>query len=343
MPAREGEDHAGRAKAGPAFLTGGTGFLGRALVAALRQRGHDVRVLVRPGREDSAAAVAKLGAVPVAADLLDPEGLRRAMGEATLVFHLAGRLLRPGVPEAAYRAVHVKGTSSVLQAAQALPALRAVVHCSTTGVLGTTGDEPADEARPPRPTNIYERTKAEAEGLALEAAARGLPVVVARPSLVYGPGDLHLLGWFRAIQRGHYRVVGRGDSRLHPVYIDDLTDGLLRCAEHEGGAGRVYHLVGEGALSIRELAQAIAAAVGRRLRRWHLPHALAWGAAALLESLPGIPPERLPLTRQRVAFMSESRAYCGCRARDELGFAPRVPLPEGLRRTVAWYRQEGHL
>ena len=325
------------------FLTGGTGFLGRSLVAALRQRGQGVRVLVRSGREDSAAAVAALGAVPVAADLLDPGALRRAMGEATVVFHLAGRLLRPGVPEETYQSVHVEGTRSVLQACQALPGLRAVVHCSTTGVLGTTGDEPADEERPARPTNVYERTKAEGERIALEAAARGLPVVVARPSLVYGPGDLHLLGWFRAIERGYYRVVGRGDGRLHPVYVDDVTDGLLRCADEEGGAGRAYHLVGERPLPIRELAEAIAAALGRTLPRWHLPRALAWGAATLLEAVPGIPPERLPLTRQRVAFMCESRAYCGCRARDELGFAPRVSLTEGLRRTVAWYRQAGHL
>jgi nucleoside-diphosphate-sugar epimerase len=81
--------------------------------------------------------------------------------------------------------------------------------------------------------------------------------------------------------------------------------------------------------------------MGRRLRS-HL-RSLANTLAAALEAIPGLPPARLPLTRSRVAFMTESRAYCGCRAREELGFVARVGLEDGLRRTVAWYRVEGLL
>jgi nucleoside-diphosphate-sugar epimerase len=174
------------------------------------------------------------------------------------------------------------------------------------------------------------------------ARQHGLPLSVARPALVYGPGDRHLLGWFRMIQRGLYRVVGSGASLLHPIYIDDLVDGLLRCAL-PGAAGRVYHLVGERALPIGTLAAAIAQALGRPLPRAHLPLPLALGLARALEALPGLPPQRLPLTRERIRFMTESRVYCGCRARLALGFVPRVGLELGLRRTVEWYRAEGLL
>ena len=193
-----------------------------------------------------------------------------------------------------------------------------------------------------RPATVYERTKAEGERVALSIAERhGLPLNVARPALVYGPGDRHLAGWFRAIRAGYYRVVGGGDSLLHPIYVDDLVEGLLRCAD--APARRVYHLVGERPVPIRELAASIALALGRRLPRGRIPKRAALAVAALLEAVPGVPRDRLPLTRSRVAFMTEDRAYCGCRARRELGFEPRVGLADGLRRTVAWYREEGLL
>ena len=244
------------------------------------------------------------------------------------------------MPYDEYVRVNVEATRSVLDACAHTATLRAIVHCSTTGVLGPTGPQPACEDAPQRPSNAYERTKAEGERLALDAAERHrLPLNVARPALVYGPGDRHLAGWFRSIRSGYYRVVGTGDSLLHPIYVDDLVDGMLRCAE--APARRVYHLVGERPVPIREIAEAIARALGRRLPRGRIPRGLALAVATALEALPDVGRYRLPLTRSRVAFMTESRAYCGCRARSELGFEPRVDLETGLRRTVEWYRAEG--
>jgi len=277
-------------------------------------------------------------------DLLDGIALRAALQDITHVFHLAGRLFVPGVPAADYERLHVGGTRDLLTACAESGSPPVIVHCSTTGVLGSTGATPAAEDAPSQPSNIYERTKAEGEQIALILAHHHrLRLSVARPALVYGPGDRHLLGWFRAIQRGYYRVVGQGDNLLHPIYIDDVVDGLIRCAETPAAAGRVYHLVGERALPIRELAEAIARALSRRLPRWHLPVSIALVVASVLEAAPGISPARLPLTRSRIAFMTQSRAYCGERARRELNFAPQVDLETGLSRAVAWYRTEGLL
>lgn len=322
-------------------VTGGTGFLGTHLVRALRERGCAVRVLVRPGSSKSRVNEAA-GAEVVGTELTDAAAVGRALEGATGLYHLAGQLLRPGVGEEDYARVHVEATRSVLGACARSPGLRAVVHCSTTGVLGPTGPEPACEDAPPSPSNVYERTKAEGERLALAIAEQhGLPLNVARPALVYGPGDRHLAGWFRSIEAGYYRVVGSGDSLLHPIYVDDLVDGMLRCSD--APARRVYHLVGERPVPIREMADAIARALGRRVPRGRIPRGLALAVATLLELLPLVDRGRLPLTRSRVAFMTESRAYCGCRARRELGFEPRVDLATGLRRTVEWYRAEGLL
>jgi nucleoside-diphosphate-sugar epimerase len=327
-------------------VTGASGFLGQALVAVLRSRGASVRALVRPAtlaRADrSVKALRALDADLVGADVLDRDAVARAVADATCVFHLAGQLLVPGIPDADYEALHVEGTRHVLEACT--QAHCTVVHCSTTGVLGPTDDGPADEDAPLAPSNVYERTKAAGERLVLaHAAESGLSLAVARPALVYGPGDLHLLGWFRAIARGWYRVVGSGESLLHPVYIDDLSEGLVRCATHAPASPRVYHLVGPTPVAIGDLAAAIAAAVGRRLPRTRIPRAAAWSVARVLEAVPGVSPAQLPLTRSRITFMTQSRAYRGERAARELGFVPAVDLATGLRRTVEWYRREGLL
>jgi nucleoside-diphosphate-sugar epimerase len=299
-----------------------------------------VRVLVRRGPSRSRSLEA--GAEAVETELNDTGAVERALDGATGLYHLAGQLMRPGTRDEDYARVHVEATRSVLAACARAPALRAVVHCSTTGVLGPTGSQPACEDAPPRPSNVYERTKAEGERLALAMAEQhGLPLNVARPALVYGPGDRHLAGWFRSIRAGYYRVVGEGQNLLHPIYVDDLVDGMLRCAD--APARRAYHLVGERPVPIGEMAEAIARAVGRRLPRGRIPRGVALALATLLEALPLVDRARLPLTRSRVAFMTESRAYCGCRARRELGFEPRVDLATGLGRTVEWYRAEGIL
>jgi nucleoside-diphosphate-sugar epimerase len=327
------------------LVTGGTGFLGRHLVATLRARGHEVRVLSRHAASpDARAPIESLGAHVVPGDLLDRASVRMAVAGVACVFHLAGRLLEPGVGDGDYERLHVEGTRNLLDACLDQSHLQAVVHCSTTGVLGPTGAVLAGEDAPSRPSNVYERTKAQAEALALLSARHdGLPLCVVRPALVYGPGDRHLLGWFRAIKAGLYHVIGRGDNLLHPVYVTDVAEGIARSAELPVTRGRVYHFVGERPVAIGELSAAIARALHRSLPRTHLPRALAYATASILERLPGIEPTRLPLTRSRVEFMTESRAYTGARAAADLGFVPSVDLGSGLARTVDWYRGAGLL
>jgi nucleoside-diphosphate-sugar epimerase len=329
------------------LVTGATGFLGQHLVRALRQRGQPVRALVRARVRDGDATVQALQAQGVQityGDLSDQSALRTALRDVRGVFHLAGRLFAPGVAQAEYKRTHIEGTRNLITSCAERSSPPFIVHCSTTGVLGPISTEPAGEEAALRPSNIYERTKAIGEQLALALARQhGLMLVVARPALVYGPGDLHLLGWFRSIRYGYYRIIGTGQNLMHPIYIDDLIDGLLRCADHPPASGRVFLLVGDQPLPIRDLGAEIARAQGQRPARQRLPLPLARGAAALLEALPGISPARLPLTQSRITFMTESRAYCGARAARELGFMPQVSLAEGLRRTVDWYRSEGLL
>jgi nucleoside-diphosphate-sugar epimerase len=222
--------------------------------------------------------------------------------------------------------------------------LRHFVHISTTGVHGITNAAPAAEDAPFAPTNPYEATKLEGEQLAHRAyQEQGLPVCVVRPGLVYGPGDLHLLGFFAAIKKGLFRVIDDGKALLHPVYIDDMVTAMLLCAEQSQAIGRIYNIAGDRPVTIRELATAIAHALNRKLPAGSIPLWLANLAADLFAIMPGMRGEHAPLTRSRVKFLTHSRIYDISRARSELGYRPEVALEEGMKRTAVWYHEHHYI
>ena len=325
------------------LVTGGTGFLGGALVRALAARGESVRVLVRPtsdrGRLDGLPVEAVVG------DVARSETLAPAVDAVHTVYHLAGMLGQFGVPEATYHALHVDGTCNLLRAC-AGGGLKRFVYCSSPGMLGQVapGEPPRDETSPHHPTSIYERSKSAAEKAALPLAEElGIPLVIARPEFVYGPGDAHVVGLFRSIQRGTFFYIGSGEALCHPSYVDDAIAGLLACAGERARPLEAYHICGPRPVTIRELAAAIAAALDVQAPSLHLPKWLvsagAWGAERA-GSLLGIDP---PFTLEGVRFFTESRAFSIDKAENDLGWRPEVDVGEGTRRSVAWYREQGWL
>jgi nucleoside-diphosphate-sugar epimerase len=322
-------------------VTGGTGFLGAALIRRLLADGADVRVLARSPAK--AKPLTELGADVVIGDVTDEAAMRAAMDGARVVYHLAGPLLVPGVPAAEYQRAHVMGTRVVLDCCAAAPDLERLVHCSTTGVLGVTGDRPAAEDAPWRPTNMYEQAKADAETEVRRRCESGLPVAIARPGLVYGPGDIHLLPFFQAVQRRLFLPIGRRKAWLHPIYIDDMTEALVRCAQRRAAIGECFHLAGTEPVPIAELAREIARAEGTRLPPGNVPLAVARVVAGLGDRLPPKLRQGAPLTSSRLDFLTHSRVYDVSKARRLLDFAAPTDLPTGIARTVAWYRQHGHL
>lgn len=322
-------------------LTGASGYTGGRLLEALRRRGDEVRALVRPASISEALRAS--GATLVEGDLADPGALARLVEGADAVVHVAAVYRTAGHPDSYYRDVNVGGTSRLLEAALAA-GVRRFVHTSTVGVHGHVESPPADETAPFAPGDIYQATKAEAEALALGFhRTRGLGVAVVRPGAIYGPGETRLLKLFRAIARGRYAIVGDGQSFYHPVYIDDLVQGFLLALDRDEAVGESFLICGPEYVTQQELAALVARHTGGRVLPFHVPARPVQWAGGLVEAVCvplGIDP---PLHRRRVDFWTKSRAFSIEKARRVLGYAPKVPLEEGIARTAAWYREHGWL
>ncbi len=325
-------------------LTGATGFVGGSVARALAGQGVELHALKRP--TSNLKRVADLPIQWHVGDITDPASLRQLFDDADWVIHAAGQLGQAGITEQTYWQQNAQGTHNVLATIAESGSSPRVVCISSGGVLGpiskTDKDALPDETWPLAPSNGYERSKAGAELIATSFARQGLPVMIARPEFVYGPGDLHVLGLFQAIQKQLFFYVGNGYNTCHPTYIDDTVHGLL-CCLREGRPGQIYQISGPRPVTFRELARTIAAELGVPPPRLALPRPLVSAGAAGAEMvLPRL--GRTPLlSRTGVAFFSEDRRSSFARAEGELGYKPQVDLAQGVAAAVAWYREQGLL
>jgi len=323
------------------LVTGATGFTGGHLARALAGGGRDVRALVRdPAR---AADLAAAGVTLVPGDVTDAAALSRAVEGVEVVYHIAALYRQAGLSSATYRAVNATAAGQIVEAA-AKAGVRRVVHCSTVGVHGDIEHPPAGEDAPLKPGDIYQLTKLEGESLAREAGERlGIDVTIVRPTGIYGPGDRRLLKLFRGVARRRFPILGRGEIYYHLTYIDDLVEGFRLAGEHPAAAGRTYILAGGEVTTLNELVAIVAEVAGVPPPRLHLPVWPFWAAGAVCEALCGPFGIEPPIYRRRVDFYTKSRAFDIARARREIGYAPRVGIREGVKRTLDWYREHGWL
>jgi nucleoside-diphosphate-sugar epimerase len=325
------------------LVTGGTGFTGLHLVRRLLSRGHTVTALDLE-RTPAAEALEREGASLIIGSVTDADLVDHASRGQDLVFHLASAFREIYGGDQLYWNVDVTGTRGVLEAARR-HGVRRVVHVSTQGVHGIVAEAPGDEDSPIAPQDYYCYAKYEGERVCREFIDSGMDIVIARPTSIYGPGDTH--GWlklFRMINQGRFLMVGSGETMNHPVYVENLVDGLELAATVPGAAGRTYLLGDERHTTLNELISQIAETLGVELRVFRFPsYRVAWAAAAAVEFACkpfGISP---PIFRRRLSWFRTNRAFRIDRAKAELGYRPAIELREGLKRTAIWYRQQGLL
>ncbi len=325
-----------------ALVAGGTGFIGSHIVTALVARGIQVRILTRKRRSgddsDQAGIEFRTG------NALDVDSLKNLTQDVDLVFSAFGLLGYWGIPERTYREVNVQGVINLLSCCLTSN-IRQFLHISSAGVLGPLPDGlVADESFPLNPSNVYEKTKSEAEKRILDwGESHGFPFTIIRPEFVYGPGDLHVLGLFKAVKAGRFYLLGDGKSLLHPTYIDDLIQGISLCLDNQKALGKTFLITGERPLEVRKLVEIIAQELDVNLPRIKIPVFLARVLAGAFELTARVAHFEPPLTRSRLKFFTENRAFSSEKARTELGYVPKIDFREGVRKTIAWYRDNNYL
>ena len=318
-----------------ALVTGATGMIGGAIVDALLAHGHSVRALVRP-----AANVDPLllkGVDLVVGDLGDAESLRQAVQGVDAVFHAAAALgFRAGA--AVMDDVNVGGTERLLAASRAAGVGR-FVHISSVAVYGPQ-EPPIDETTPQHPNDPYGRSKQAAEAAVRRAYAQGLPTIILRPCIVYGPGDRYFLPTLLQLMRLPIAPLPEGgDLLIELVYVTDVAEAAILAATRAQAVGQAYNITDGRPTTLRDIIETYAMLAGHGPRIVSVDlHRLIQMSGALREALmPLAPRVAYLLDTERLANLRHDIHYDISKAERELGYSPQIGVYEGLRRALETY------
>jgi oxidoreductase len=327
------------------LVTGATGFIGGHLARRLVREGYRIRCLVRPTSDTS--TLEPLDVELVRGDLTDAGSLLGAVRGCRFVLHCAA-LVSDWATVEEIKQVNVAGTRSVLEASSAGSAER-FVHFSTTDVYGHPDRPEIDETHvPDRFSNWYSETKraAEAEVRGVEQA-RGMNVVILRPATVYGPGSEDVVGDIaRAIRSRQMLMVHGGRAVAGLLYVENLIDAAVLALHSDAALGEAFNLTDGLDITWRRFLGDLAEGLGCPEPRWSAPYPVAFGLAFGLEHgyralrrTTGMKTRPL-LSRQAVHVLGRNQDFSNRKARDILGWAPRVSYPDGLEATIKWLREE---
>ena len=327
---------------GTVFITGATGFTGGYLFRELVRRGYPVRALVRD--KSKAKALEGDGVELVEGDVRDAALLKEALQGIHTVYHIAAIFRQENVTEQDMFDVNVQGTRNMLEAAVAANVTR-FVHCSTVGVHGAPKVIPADESAPYNPGDYYQRSKVDGEKVAIEFMEKAdIPVTIFRPGPgIYGPGEMRFLKMYKAIKKKRFIMFGSGEIHYQFIYIDDLVDGIILCGTLDQAIGNIYILSGHEEVTLNEMTEIIADAVGTRPPRLRFPVMPLYYLGYLFELAYQPFGAEPPLYRRRVDFFRKDRAFVIDKAKEELGYNPVVSTREGFMKTAAWYKENGYI
>ena len=324
------------------LVTGGTGFTGKALVSRLLDEGHDVIAL--DNKEGiKTQELRDIGAEVVIGSVTDRPLIQKTMQGVEYVYHLAAAFRELVVPNSYYDDVNIGGTKICLQEAHNA-GVKKFVYCSTCGVHGNVEHPPANEDAPIEPADYYQQTKYEAEPFVHEYADKGMNTVIFRPAAIYGPGDKERFGMiYRQVKKGFFPFFGNGKTLYHPLYIDNLVDSFMDVLPLEVGNRGTYLIADEEHIEIRDLVQKVADSMDKKVRMIHLPFAPMRLLSVVVEKI--CQPLKIapPIFPRRVDWFKQNRAFDISRAKEEIGFNPKVGIDEGLKKTALWLAKENYL
>lgn len=271
------------------FLTGATGFVGKGILAKLSEEGHHAVCLVRPGseRKRQQPEAAKGEITFATGDLFDQESLQKAMSGCDAVIHLVGIIREQPGKGITFSRVHTEGTRNVVEAAKQAGISR-IVHMSALGARENA-------------TSAYHRTKYEAEKL---VQASGIPFVIFRPSVIFGPGDEFVNMLADLVKMPVTPVLGNGSYLLQPVARETVADVFVQALSNPAATHQLYETGGPKAISYGQILDHIGTALGKRhVRKIHIPIALMKPVITAMEGFPFF-----PITSTQLTMLLEGNA-----------------------------------
>ncbi len=327
------------------LLTGATGFLGGHMTEALLNEGYQVAAMIRKSSDTS--LLEDLG-VELREGYLDrPESLLEAVRGVDAVIHLAAYYTFSGKWEM-YKKVNIDGTEALLRASMA-EGVPQFIYCSSTEAMGPVDSIPADEYSPLNPSFDYGRSKMLAEEVVRRYAANGISSTILRPSGIYGPRNVNDVSyWFItsfANSIASRFMIGNGSSHVQFVHVDDVVQAhLLVLKKPDVSSGETYIVSEERSYSYEDVYRMLAEIMGKKMPRIKLPPLLAKVMIAPVQAANDfLRRDNFMWRISTVDAVTSDRSYSVEKIKEDLGYSPRHKLKDGLRETVEWYRDNGHI
>ena len=323
------------------LVTGSNGFVGSHICETLLESGYPVRALVR--HTSNLVNLEGLDVELVYGDLNDFDSLLKAVDGVAAVINNGG-LTKAIDPDMFYK-VNADGTENILKAAlKANPGLEKFVQVSSAAASGPSASKtPLSEENPPRPLTVYGKSKLEGERRVLNYKEK-IPVIILRPSAIYGPRDNEMLSFFKAVKFGIKPTFGMGECYINFTFVKDFARAVVKSIESDVQSGEIYFVTEKRIYSYSEAGDIISEVMGKKAIDIHIP--------ACVLKFAGWVSEKIAENRKKAAiFTSEkakeiSRTYwlvASDKIERDMGFVAPTSFREGVEKTVEWYKENNWL
>lgn len=328
---------------GKVLVTGGTGFLGKALATRLLAMGYDVSIFGR--NEKIGAAMQSKGMHFFKGDLGNKQDVQLACEHQDYVIH-SGALSSPWGAYQDFYTTNVLGTQNVIAGCMQAGVKR-LVHVSTPSIYFDFVDRfdiKETDTLPKRFANHYATTKYLAEQEVDQAVRHGLEAITIRPRGLFGIEDTSIIPrLIRANEKGSVPLVNGGTNIIDVTYVENVVDALILCLNApDSCVGRKYNITNGEPLPMRELLAKVFASLDMKMNTIRIPYKLLYHLAHGMEKLSVLQGGKEPIfTRYTVGVLSKSQTLDITAARKELGYTPRVRIDEGIAQFAEWWKKGG--
>lgn len=319
------------------FVTGGTGFIGSHLVDALiNNPDNEVRCLVR----SELKWLDKKNITAVKGDLHDLPALKKGLGGADVLFHLAALVKAPR-PDIFHR-VNVEATENIIRTAQKA-GVKKMVILSSLAAVGPSFERPVNENDPLMPVSMYGESKKEMEEMIERIAGPDDSITILRPPAVFGPREEQIYSFFKIASRGICPVVGGSETRISMVHVNDVVQGLLLASvENKKGVVK-YFVSSEKVYTWKEIKDATGKALGKKLVTLPVPPGIVGYLGTIMETVGSFFGQYPIMNKDKAKEMTMEWTCSIDKIKEELGYQQIFSLEDGIADTINWYKKHNWL